>query len=94
MLLKPRKLKFDKTAKEWGSIRIFSMAQPADFDSDGDLDLVVNNINDLFTEIIRKSYKASNYLRIELSRIKLITPYSDQGRHTSDVIQALETYKR
>lgn len=92
-------LKFDKTAKEWGlDQESFSNGSAyADFDNDGDLDLVVNNINEK-AFIYRNNNEmkpAANYLRIELSdktnntvfgsRIDLYTPNGIQTQEVTNV---------
>lgn len=70
-------LVFKDVTKEWGmSLRSFSNgASFADFDNDGDLDYIVNNINDevslyrnnLYSENKKKSDStASHYLRVKL----------------------------
>ncbi len=66
-------LTFEDVSAEWGlSKKTFSNGSAyADFDNDGDLDLVVNNINEAATllrniTIETSDEKSSNYLKIEL----------------------------
>src|SRR6056297_507983 len=92
-------LKFEKKSTEWGlDTSSFSNGSAyADLDNDGDLDLVVNNINaEAF--IYRnnsESLKDNNYLRLQLtdaknepifgSRIKVYTPDGTQTQETTNV---------
>ncbi len=66
-------LTFEDVSAEWGlSKKTFSNGSAyADFDNDGDLDLVVNNINEAATLLRNTTIeiadeKSSNYLKIEL----------------------------
>ena len=57
---------FEKVTKEWGlNQKSFSNGVAyADFDNDGDLDLVINNIND--KAFIYRNNSKNNFLRLEL----------------------------
>jgi hypothetical protein len=64
-------LQFADYSKKWGvDVRAFSNgAAYADLDNDGDLDLVVNNINDkafIFQNTLTNEAKKNNYLRVKL----------------------------
>ncbi len=64
-------LHFKDVSKEWGvSVSAFSNgAAYADLDNDGDLDLVVNNINDkafLFQNTLNDGSKKTNFLRLKI----------------------------
>lgn len=68
-------LTFSNKTIEWGlDIPTFSNAAAyADFDNDGDMDLVVSNINDkpdLYRNRIEKQKTQSNYLNIRLKGVK------------------------
>ena len=68
------KLKFDKVAKKWGlDFKGFSNAVvTADFDQDGDLDIIVNNISD-YPKIYKNSSSdnGKNYLNIAFNGLGL-----------------------
>ena len=64
-------LHFKDVSKEWGvAVSAFSNgAAYADLDNDGDLDLVVNNINDkafLFQNTLNDGNKKTNFLRLKI----------------------------
>ncbi|MBL7813911.1 MAG: VCBS repeat-containing protein [Saprospiraceae bacterium] len=64
-------LRFKDVSKEWGvAVSAFSNgAAYGDLDNDGDLDLIVNNINDkafVFQNTVNDSDKKSNYLRLKI----------------------------
>ncbi len=64
-------LRFKDVSKEWGvAISAFSNgAAYSDLDNDGDLDLVVNNINDkafLFQNTLNDGDKKTNFLRLKI----------------------------
>ncbi len=92
-------LEFTQIAEDWGlDQESFSNGSAyADFDNDGDLDIVVNNINDK-AYVLRnnsESFPDSNFLRIELSdadakpifgaRVKLFTEGQMQVNETTNV---------
>jgi enediyne biosynthesis protein E4 len=64
------KLSFNKKNKDWGieGTAVSSGAAYADFDNDGDMDLVINNINEYASFYQNNSEKLSknNYLKIKL----------------------------
>ncbi|QLG44754.1 VCBS repeat-containing protein [Costertonia aggregata] len=92
-------LKFEKVAKDWGlDVESFSNGSAyADFDNDGDLDLVVNNINET-AFVYRNNTEANtngNFLRLELSdnsnaptlgsRVDIYTNGNMQTQHITNV---------
>ena len=92
-------LEFSQIAEEWGlDQESFSNGSAyADFDNDGDLDIVVNNINDKAYVLRNNSeaFPSSNYLRIELAdarakpifgaRVKLFVNGQMQVSETTNV---------
>lgn len=61
------KLEFKDVSKEWGVEHLkgyFNGSAYADLDNDGDLDLVVNKINDF--AVVLKNNSSKNYLRVNL----------------------------
>jgi hypothetical protein len=65
-------LTFTDKASAWGMEQLaFSTgAAYADFDNDGDLDIVINNVNDeafIYENMLQDSEKSHNYLRIKLN---------------------------
>jgi hypothetical protein len=84
--------KFEKVADKWGlDKKSFSNgAAYADFDNDGDLDLVINNIND--KAFLYKNNSKKGYLRLELkSRVHKTTLGTRITIKIGDKQQVIET---
>ena len=70
-----KNLKFDDKSKDWitQDTLISTTSAIADFDNDGDLDLISNNINRPATLYINKTDSKSNYLKLKFN-------YSDKNK--------------
>lgn len=62
-------LNFERVNKEWGiEMEGFSNGVAyADFDNDGDLEIIINNIDDVATFFENKSSEKSNYITVEFA---------------------------
>ena len=62
-------LKFEDQSKKWikNDTLISSATAVGDFDNDGDLDLVVNNINSEVELYINQTNEKSNYLKVKFN---------------------------
>ncbi|MCX2681631.1 FG-GAP-like repeat-containing protein [Galbibacter sp. EGI 63066] len=86
-------LNFTDAGNDWGlDQKSFSNgAAYADFDNDGDLDLVVNNINDK-AFLFKNNSQATNYIRLKLASKNNLPTYSSRIElRTGDKKQFFET---